>query len=82
MNRRELMVLYGMSLVGRRSLAQALPAGESGRSASAAPPPPTILLKDYRPKSLYRIPATDIKKAKYPIIDVHCHGVPSDRAAR
>ena len=35
--------------------------------------PDTILLKDYRPTSLYKIPVTDISKAKFPIIDVHSH---------
>src|SRR5271155_1994161 len=35
--------------------------------------PNTILLKDYRPKSIYRIPVTDIPKAKFPIIDMHSH---------
>jgi hypothetical protein len=76
MNRRELIVLSGMSLVGRHSLTQALQAHGSGGPESEALPgsPPTILLQDYRPKSLYRIPKTDIKKARYPIIDAHCHG--------
>jgi predicted TIM-barrel fold metal-dependent hydrolase len=35
--------------------------------------PETILLKDYRPKSIYKIPVTEIGKAKYPIIDMHSH---------
>jgi uncharacterized protein len=35
--------------------------------------PNTILLKDYRPKSIYKIPVTEIAKAKYPIIDMHSH---------
>ena len=35
--------------------------------------PETILLKDYRPKSIYKIPVTEIAKAKYPIIDMHSH---------
>jgi uncharacterized protein len=35
--------------------------------------PETILLKDYRPKSIYKIPVTEIPKAKYPIIDMHSH---------
>ena len=37
------------------------------------PSPETILLKDYRPKSIYKIPVTEIAKAKYPIIDMHSH---------
>jgi predicted TIM-barrel fold metal-dependent hydrolase len=43
-------------------------------AAGTSDPPDKILLKDYRPKSIYRIPKTDIKRAKYPLIDVHCHG--------
>lgn len=35
--------------------------------------PETILLKDYRPKSIYRVPVTQIEKAKFPIIDMHSH---------
>ena len=37
------------------------------------PPPDTILLKDYRPKSIFKIPVTRIDKAKYPVIDMHSH---------
>lgn len=35
--------------------------------------PETILLKDYRPNSIYKIPVTEIAKAKFPIIDMHSH---------
>jgi predicted TIM-barrel fold metal-dependent hydrolase len=35
--------------------------------------PERILLKDYRPKSLYKIPVTEIAKAKFPVIDMHSH---------
>ena len=37
------------------------------------PSPETILLKDYKPKSLYKIPTTEVSKAKFPIIDMHSH---------
>ena len=43
------------------------------RQAKALPSPETLLLKDYRPKSIYKIPVTQIDKAKYPIIDMHSH---------
>ena len=42
-------------------------------AAAAQPSPETILLKDYRPKSLYKIPVTHVPKAKYPAIDMHSH---------
>jgi hypothetical protein len=38
--------------------------------------PKTILLKDYRPQSIYKIPVTQIPKAKFPIIDMHSHPYP------
>lgn len=35
--------------------------------------PETLLLKDYRPRSIYNIPITEVTKAKYPVIDMHSH---------
>jgi uncharacterized protein len=35
--------------------------------------PEQLLLKDYHPKSIFRIPETRVEKAKYPVIDVHSH---------
>ena len=32
-----------------------------------------LKLKDYQPVSIYKIPRTEIRKAKYPVIDVHTH---------
>jgi uncharacterized protein len=58
-------------------LASAIPQKSDAPSAphSAAKPssPETILLKDYRPKSIYKIPISEIPKAKFPIIDMHSH---------
>jgi uncharacterized protein len=45
----------------------------STSQAKDLPSPETILLKDYRPKSIYKIPVTEIAKARYPIIDMHSH---------
>src|SRR6204780_4082452 len=42
-------------------------------SATKSGTPETLLLKDYRPKSIYKIPVTQIPKAKFPIIDMHSH---------
>jgi predicted TIM-barrel fold metal-dependent hydrolase len=42
-------------------------------SQTTAPNPKSILLKDFRPRSIYKIPVTQIAKAKYPIIDMHSH---------
>lgn len=35
----------------------------------AQTPPERLLLKDYRPKSIYKVPVTTIEKAMYPVID-------------
>jgi len=42
-------------------------------SANEKPIPDTLLLKDYRPRSVYNIPQTTINKARYPAIDMHAH---------
>ena len=41
--------------------------------AAGQTPPEEILLKEYRPKSIFKIPETRIEKARYPVIDVHSH---------
>src|SRR5438034_9115598 len=40
---------------------------------AAEPPPDKILLKDYKPRSIFKIPETRVEKARYPVIDVHSH---------
>lgn len=32
-----------------------------------------LLLRDYEPTSMARLPRTDVSEARYPVIDVHCH---------
>jgi len=39
-----------------------------------------LKLKDYRPQSIYKIPITNIEKAKYPVIDLHSHDYPKSDA--
>jgi hypothetical protein len=46
---------------------------EQASAANNAASPNTILLKDYRPVSIYKIPVTRVAKAKFPIIDMHSH---------
>ena len=49
------------------------PSPHPTQQPAAEESPNTILLKDYRPHSLYKIPQTRIARAKFPIIDVHSH---------
>ena len=72
-NRRQMMKLPGVALLCRFGSAQAQQASEPVPADSLQVLPDQLLLKDYRPKSVYKIPVTDIKKAKYPVIDTHHH---------
>ncbi len=75
LNRRDLMLLSGSTLA-MRSAASAQPQQPTGSSRAdlSKVSPDKLLLKDYRPESIYKIPKTEVAKAKFPVIDVHCHG--------
>ncbi len=47
--------------------------GAGSSTAKKAASPETLLLKDYRPQSIYKIPVTEVAKAKFPVIDMHSH---------
>src|SRR5258708_38261912 len=42
-------------------------------TVQAQTPPDQVLLKDYRPHSIFKIPETRVEKARYSGIDVHSH---------
>jgi predicted TIM-barrel fold metal-dependent hydrolase len=71
--------LLGLSAIVPASVAAKSAATQDTKSAPTAgtaskeSSPETILLKDYRPKSIYKIPVSQIDKAKHPIIDMHSH---------
>jgi predicted TIM-barrel fold metal-dependent hydrolase len=73
MNRRQMMMFSGAALA-RGGFAQTPQAQQPGPPDGAQDTPNKLLLKDYRPESIYRVPKTEVKKAKYPVIDVHNHG--------
>jgi uncharacterized protein len=56
-----------------RAVAQEPLHSAAGVAAQGLASPETILLKDYRPQSIYKIPVTQIAQAKYPAIDMHSH---------
>ena len=45
----------------------------AGQIFCSAQDPTQLKLKDFRPKSIFRIPVTKIKKAKFTAIDMHSH---------
>jgi len=53
---------------------------EKKTTAAVAPNPKTLLLKDYRPRSIYKVPVTRVDRAKFPIIDMHSHPYPKTEA--
>ena len=87
MKRRHLLLLPGMAFMTRNGSSRALQekqAGEPGASSLDQVLPDQLLLKDYRPKSVYKIPVSNITKAKFPIVDTHYHArarSPEDVAA-
>ena len=72
-NRRQLIMLPGAAMASRLGKSKTPRVGDPVHSHSADVLPDKLLLKDYRPKSVYKIPVSEIKKAKFPIIDVHHH---------
>lgn len=51
-----------------------LAAGGSAQGPSEEPAPADgLLLKDYRPRAIHRVPRTTITRARFPIIDMHSH---------
>jgi predicted TIM-barrel fold metal-dependent hydrolase len=70
------MKLSGAALAALPSASWAAQQVTGTREAAATQPatPEQLLLKDYNPRSIYRVPKTEIAKAKYPVIDAHWHG--------
>jgi predicted TIM-barrel fold metal-dependent hydrolase len=71
MNRRSFLKYSNLAALGLTLPTAAL--AEEKKLAPTALNPNTLLLKNYRPQSIYKIPVTQITKAKYPIIDMHSH---------
>jgi predicted TIM-barrel fold metal-dependent hydrolase len=76
MNRRSFLQysnLVGLALLPTSAFAEEKQKEKQEAATTAASSPKTILLKDYRPRSIYKVPVTKIAKAKFPIIDMHSH---------
>jgi predicted TIM-barrel fold metal-dependent hydrolase len=71
MNRRSFLRSANLAALGATLPGAAFAAEE--HSTQHAANPNTLLLKDYRPRSIYKIPTTQIEKAKFPILDMHSH---------
>lgn len=69
-------IAAGLSSTSSFGLSPESAKGAGAKNATAtraASSPETLLLKDYRPISIYKIPVTEIAKARFPVIDMHSH---------
>ncbi|MGD0538729.1 MAG: amidohydrolase family protein [Verrucomicrobiota bacterium] len=49
------------------------PLALAGGLAAQESSPEQLLLKDFRPRSIYQVPVTHLDKARFPVIDLHSH---------
>ncbi len=49
-------------------------------AADQAAPAGSLALSDFRPKSMLHVPETDVPKARFPVVDIHCHVAETARA--
>lgn len=85
MNRRQLVAFSAAAFAARFGFADPLeqPQGSGAHSSNRGGDlPDRLLLKNWRPRSIYKIPVTEVTKARYPVIDVHNHGVDSAEQTR
>jgi len=70
MNRRQLLYTTGIGLVGG-AVAQAgtIPVSSSDAKSERKP----LSLADYEPKSMLQVRETQVKRARFPVIDIHTH---------
>jgi predicted TIM-barrel fold metal-dependent hydrolase len=47
--------------------------------AQPSTPPDQLLLKDFKPRSIFNIPQTRVERARFPVIDVHSHVYVNDQ---
>ncbi|MFQ5740445.1 MAG: amidohydrolase family protein [Acidobacteriota bacterium] len=74
--RRWLSHLAGLA-AGAGSSAWVHPAGR----ALQTPAPASLALGDFEPRSMLKVPVTQVERARYPLIDFHTHLSSMDRAA-
>ena len=79
MNRRRMMMLSSAAFAAGGAASGSPQASAQPPAAAPADTPDKFLLKDFRPESVYRVPKSHIAKAKFPLVDVHCHGFQADQ---
>jgi hypothetical protein len=67
-NGRNWMRLSGAALAMRSASAQTQETTAAAHADLSKISPDKLLLKDYRPKSIYKIPRSEITRAKFPVV--------------
>ena len=60
-------------LTSGREGGAAVDAGEAPAAGVQEGKPAPLLLTDYQPRSMLRVPETAVERAKFPVIDIHTH---------
>jgi predicted TIM-barrel fold metal-dependent hydrolase len=71
----------GAGVVGG-ALAGGQPEAAASRQQGAGSPPPPLPLAAFEPKSMLHVEATDVPRARFPVVDVHTHVSPRRRSQR
>jgi uncharacterized protein len=65
------------------SLSAAMPPGRiraAEEPAAGTASPDQLLLRDYRPRSIFKVPQTRVERARFPVMDVHSHAYAKSEA--
>jgi predicted TIM-barrel fold metal-dependent hydrolase len=68
MNRRQWLSVVAAALPASKAID-----GLGARQGAARPAPIPLELKDFQPRSMLKVPATKVPRARHPVIDFHTH---------
>ncbi len=75
--RRDWLTSLGLTAAAFRTRVAARETAASDQAAA----PESLALSDFRPKSMLHVPETDVPRARFPVVDVHCHVARTARAS-
>ncbi len=76
--RRDWLTTLGLTAAAFRTRVEARETAASDQAAA----PGSLALSDFRPKSMLHVPETDVPRARFPVVDVHCHVARTAREER
>jgi predicted TIM-barrel fold metal-dependent hydrolase len=73
MNRRQWLSAVGAALTVPATSTTSRTASAAGQQPARGPSPMPLDLKDFQPRSMLKVPATRVPRARFPVIDFHTH---------